>query len=190
MSNSNNDTIKVWVSKYSDKLYTWAFHKTSSKEISEDLVQETFMVAITSFEKFQHKSSPETWLFSILNFKIIDFYKKNKNKPFSLHQINENHANDVVDSLFNVKEAWANWENKSVWNEEKHLLDDVDFNSKLEFCLDDLPQNWRLAISAKYILNKKSEEICQELEMSKTNYWQIIHRAKLLLKICIEKHWI
>lgn len=69
MPNTTNETIKSWVSKYSDKLYTWAFHKTSSKEIAEDLVQETFIVAITSFDKFQHKSSPETWLFSILNFK-------------------------------------------------------------------------------------------------------------------------
>lgn len=190
MPNTTNETIKSWVSKYSDKLYTWAFHKTSSKEIAEDLVQETFIVAITSFDKFQHKSSPETWLFSILNFKIIDYYKKNKNKPFSLNQINEKNANEAVDSLFNVQEAWANWENKSIWNEEKHLLDDDDFNKKLDFCLNDLPENWRLAISAKYILNKKAEEICQELEMSKTNYWQIIHRAKLLLKVCIEKHWI
>lgn len=36
---------------------------------------------------------------------------------------------------------------------------------------------------------KKTEIICQELELSTTNYWQIIHRAKLQLRHCLENKW-
>lgn len=34
--------IKQWVNNYTDELYKWAFYKLSSKELAEDLVQETF----------------------------------------------------------------------------------------------------------------------------------------------------
>ena len=36
---------------------------------------------------------------------------------------------------------------------------------------------------------KDCNEICQELEISPTNYWQILHRAKLQLRKCLELNW-
>ncbi len=56
--------IKCWVEMYSDNMFSWALHKTSSKETSEDLVQETFLAAVQSFDKFKGDSNPKTWLFS------------------------------------------------------------------------------------------------------------------------------
>ncbi|MBL0109677.1 MAG: hypothetical protein IPP42_01940 [Saprospiraceae bacterium] len=34
--------IKSWVEQYADTLYTWVYYKTRNKELSEDLVQDTF----------------------------------------------------------------------------------------------------------------------------------------------------
>ena len=36
---------------------------------------------------------------------------------------------------------------------------------------------------------KNSNEICQEMDITPTNFWQIIHRAKLNLRECIEAKW-
>jgi RNA polymerase sigma-70 factor (ECF subfamily) len=36
---------------------------------------------------------------------------------------------------------------------------------------------------------KKGELICQELGITDTNFWQILHRAKLQLRKCIELNW-
>jgi RNA polymerase sigma-70 factor (ECF subfamily) len=38
-------------------------------------------------------------------------------------------------------------------------------------------------------MDKKTEEICQELGISTTNYWQMMHRAKLQLRECIDENW-
>jgi RNA polymerase sigma-70 factor (ECF subfamily) len=57
-------------------------------------------------------------------------------------------------------------------------------------CLNELPEKWNLALTYKYLTNKKTEEICQELNLATTNYWQIVHRAKLLLKKSVESKWI
>jgi RNA polymerase sigma-70 factor (ECF subfamily) len=51
-----------------------AFFKTSSKEIAEDLVQDTFLAAFHKIDSFEGKSQPKTWLFS-LNNKVIDYYR-------------------------------------------------------------------------------------------------------------------
>lgn len=187
--NIKQTTIKDWVIAHSDTLYTWALSKTSSIEIAEDLVQETFLAATVSYDKFQNKSNPKTWLFSILNNKIIDHYRKKSNAPSSLDQLKEQKANQFTNSLFNENEKWNPSEMNSIWDDEMNLLDDINFNKTMNFCMEDLPEKWRIAISSKYLLERTAEEICQELELTTTNYWQIIHRAKLLLKKCIEKHW-
>lgn len=77
-----------------------------------------------------------------------------------------------------------------VWNEvDGELLDNYDFIGVFRKCIDDLPEKWSSTIQLKYIENKNGKEICNTLEISESNYWQIIHRAKLLLKTCLEKFW-
>lgn len=63
-TSNSTATIKCLVEMYSDNMYSWALHKTSSKETAEDLVQETFLAAVQSFDKFKGDSNPKTWLFS------------------------------------------------------------------------------------------------------------------------------
>jgi RNA polymerase sigma-70 factor (ECF subfamily) len=41
----------------------------------------------------------------------------------------------------------------------------------------------------KFLDEKETENICQELEISTTNMWQMMHRAKLKLRQCLEINW-
>ena len=41
----------------------------------------------------------------------------------------------------------------------------------------------------KTIQNYETEEICNELRISSSNLWVIIHRARLQLKECLEGNW-
>jgi DNA-directed RNA polymerase specialized sigma24 family protein len=38
-------------------------------------------------------------------------------------------------------------------------------------------------------MNKNGDEICQELDITPTNFWQIVHRAKLQLRNCVKENW-
>jgi len=42
----------------------------------------------------------------------------------------------------------------------------------------------------KYMEDLEAEEICKVLNISSSNYWVIIHRAKLQLRKCIEQNWV
>ncbi|MGM5469698.1 sigma-70 family RNA polymerase sigma factor [Flavobacteriaceae bacterium LMO-SS05] len=183
-------TIESWVSEHSDALFSWAFYKTSCKEVAEDLVQDTFLSAFNKLDSFKGNSQPKTWLFSILNNKVIDYYRlsaKTTKKTFSL---SEEKATEISDGLFNETEDWKDYTINPIWNQDEELLDNPDFNKVMQYCMDDLPENWKLAVTSKYLTDKKAGEICQELNITVSNYWQIIHRAKLVLKKCLEMKWI
>ena len=42
----------------------------------------------------------------------------------------------------------------------------------------------------KYLDGLDSEEICKELNITASNFWVLMHRAKLGLRACLEKNWI
>jgi len=179
-----------WVNQFSDGLYSWALYKTSSKETAEDLVQDTFMSAYHKFDGFEGKSQPKTWLFSILNNKIIDFYRKNAKVKKNEFRISEKAGFQLSDDLFDENNIWKDQEIDPIWDDEVHLLDNADFNGVMANCMDNLPEKWKTAITSKYLTDKKANEICQDLGITVSNYWQIVHRAKLLLKECLETNWV
>ena len=165
-------------------MYSWAFHKLANTELAKDFVQDTFLAAAEKLETFKGNSSPKTWLFSILNHKIIDYYRKKINQPIHM----ENQAFSVFfenDGGWNKNQIPKKWQDE----DEGHLLDNDEFNKVLHKCLDALPEQWSICVKLKYLIEKKGEEICQELEITPSNFWQIVHRAKLRLRDCIENNW-
>jgi RNA polymerase sigma-70 factor (ECF subfamily) len=189
--NENPKTIlEHWVNQFSDELYSWAFYKTSSKETAEDLVQETFLSAFNKIDTFQGKSQPKTWLFSILNNKVIDYYRKSAKTTKQTFSLTENSGFELSEGMFNAYGCWKDNEIKAIWDQDEELLDNPEFNDVMQECMDDLPQKWKLAVTSKYLSNKDTTEICQELEITPSNYWQIVHRSKLLLRKCLELKWV
>ena len=181
---SNTANLSLWVEKYTEDLYKWAFHKLSNAELARDFVQDTFLAAAEKSDTFEGKSSPKTWLFSILNHKIIDYYRKKVNQPVSME-------NQSFLNFFDDNESWNKNKKPHQWKNESdsHLLDDEEFRTVLKECLNALPEQWNICVKLKYLMEKKGEEICQELDITPSNFWQIIHRAKLKLRDCIENNW-
>ena len=179
-----NEFLEKLVSQHTEDLFKWAYHKTSNIEIAEDLVQETFLAAAEKIDTFKGDSTAKTWLFSILNHKIIDFYRKKVNQTINID-------NSELSYFFDENGIWYQGKRPLEWNEdEKHLLDDPDFQMILEQCLELLPEKWNTCVKLKYLSEKKGEDICQEIGISTTNFWQIVHRAKLRLRDCIETNWL
>lgn len=181
--------FKNWVEEFGDDLYSWAYYKTSCQLTSEDIVQDTFLSAFKNYKGFKENSTPKTWLFSILNNKIIDHYRKNGRKKKMEYNISEKTGFEITDNLFNQNNNWKSTAIDPMWTEELSLLDNEDFRQELAGCMDQLPHKWKTSITSKYMSDKNSSEICQKLNITKSNYWQIIHRSKLLLKDCLEKNW-
>ena len=61
----------LWVALYADKLYAFAIKKVFAEDLAEDLVQETFLVALQGIKNYRAESTELTWLTAILKNKII-----------------------------------------------------------------------------------------------------------------------
>lgn len=180
-----------WVSMYGDYLYSVAFFKTGNKETAEDLVQETFLSAIKGKDSFKAESSEKTWLTSILKNKIVDFYRK-KDVLKNADQYLADTENSFQYNFFDANDGhWKDSALPQQWQESADQnLNDSEFNRILEYCIRKLPSKLVPVFIAKYIDDADSEEICKEFKISSSNYWVILHRAKVLMRSCLEKNWI
>ena len=65
-----------WVDDHGECLYRFALMRVRNQDVAEDLVQETFLAAVRSYEKFGGRSSERSWLCGILKNKIVDHFRK------------------------------------------------------------------------------------------------------------------
>lgn len=168
------------VEDHSDYLLSFAMSKLSDLELAKDLVQDTFVSAITKLETFENRSNIRTWLTSILNRKIIDHWRKA-----------ETRYTDPISSFFDQDGKMRHWvidkkNSKSVENVVDKISKE-EATMELYNCIEKLPEKWRGVIASKYLEEKVSEDICKEMEITSSNLWVIIHRAKLLLRDCLTK---
>ncbi len=176
-----------WVDLYADSLYRYAILRVNNKNIAEDLVQDTFLSALKNINQFKKKSSVRTWLISILKNKIIDHYRKNFNnvKSTQTTKNNENNSDYLENGMWKGEEAPQNWSKSG-----DHIYEDKEFLSILERCLKLLPLQTREVFSLREIDGFKSDEICKKLNITSSNLWVLLHRARSILRKCIEKRWL
>ncbi len=64
---------------YADRIYSLVFNQVDrNREVAQDIVQETFVAALKSAARFRGHSKIYTWLCSIANKKVSDFYRHQK----------------------------------------------------------------------------------------------------------------
>jgi len=174
----------TWVDRFADELYSFAKWKVSNEETARDLVQDTFFAAYRRIEEFRGESSERTWLFAILKNKILDFYRSKYRKQEHLSLPEEN-------DFFESKGHWkkdalpGNWHSKEV-----DALQQKEFFQVLSACRDKLTAQQQLVFAYKYLEDKDANEICKEMNISSSNYWVLLHRARVQLRSCLEKNWI
>lgn len=57
-------------------------------------------------------------------------------------------------------------------------------------CLSALLQRQADVFTLREMEGISSEKICKELELSSSNLWVLLHRARLRLSACIKSNWM
>lgn len=180
-TNKTIDTGEL-IEEHSDYLLSFALTKLSDREVAKDLVQDTFVSALTKLHTFEERSKLRTWLTSILNRKIIDYWRKA-----------ETRYTDPVSSFFSQDEKKGHWLDTKTGNATlETVLDKISESETIQElmdCLDTLPEKWRGIVGEKYLNEQNTEEICKDFDITPSNLWVIIHRAKLVLRDCLQHKW-
>lgn len=91
------DIEKIY-QEYANMLYKYVFCLTGKEDISEEIVQETFEVAIKNINKFEGKCKISTWLCQIAKYIWYGkTKKKNRLKEVPLDDINELKEDSIIE---------------------------------------------------------------------------------------------
>ena len=177
---------ETWVEDYGDALYRFALARVNDSSAAEDLVQETFLAALGARKNFKGRSTTKTWLIAILKHKIIDHIRK-KSREQDSDKLES--LTDDIDTNFTNRGDWRIRPTKWAKNPTK-LYEQKEFMDVLYRCLGELPGRQSEAFVLREIDGLSTEEICKELDITATNSWVILYRARMLLRQCLESNWI
>jgi RNA polymerase sigma-70 factor (ECF subfamily) len=177
---------ELWVDQYGDYLYRFALSRVSDPSAAQDLVQETFLGALHARQRFQGRSSVKTWLISILKHKIVDHLrKKSREQPSD----NLESFTDSTDNPFDGRGHWKVHPHKWTVNPMK-IHEQKEFLGIFYGCLAKLPARLAKAFMLREVDGLSTEEICKDLNISASNTWVMIYRARMRLRRCLETDWL
>ncbi|KJD31523.1 RNA polymerase sigma-70 factor [Tamlana nanhaiensis] len=173
-----------WIDLYSDYLFNYTIARVNDREMAQDLVQDTFLAGLKSMKNFKGDASERTWLISILKRKIIDYYRKINSKKGKA---------EVKIAYNNDSETEGDWLEERVADPfDKTAEDDLqnaELGNAIYECLSKLPEKQAEVFKMKTIQGIETEVICNELNITASNLWVIIHRARTAMADCLKENW-
>jgi RNA polymerase sigma-70 factor (ECF subfamily) len=153
---------------------------------AEDAVQEALLAALAGEANFAGRSNLRTWLTGILKHKIVDTIRRqNRERPSS--DFEPGGDLDEFDGLFDRRGHWRDAPEE--WQQPEGALGQKQFLAALEACLRALPERTARVFMMREHLGLETPEICKELGISATHCWVMLHRARMSLRLCLEKNW-
>jgi len=180
------DDPESWVDHYGDFLYRFALSRIKDPAVAEDLVQETFLAALRGRENFKGHSAGRTWLVAILKHKIVDYIRKKIREPSS-DKIEV--LTDQTDPDFNEQGEWQLRPSRWAVNPGR-IYEQKEFLDVLYRCLAGVPERLAEAFMMREIDGLSTAEVCKALDITATNSWVMLYRARMSLRRCLEDSWL
>ncbi|HSY29080.1 MAG TPA: sigma-70 family RNA polymerase sigma factor, partial [Burkholderiaceae bacterium] len=130
--------------------------------------------------------SLRTYLTGILKHKIIDVMRASK-RVRQIETAEDQSEDDVIDALF--KADGHTHDMPRQWGDPDVTLEQKDFFRVMEICLEKLPAKTARIFMMREWLELETDEICKELNISTSNAWVLLYRARVKLRECLDLNW-
>ncbi len=168
------------VRTYTARLLAVARRILGSHEEARDVVQETFLAAFQSLDRFREEASLGTWLSRIAVNQSLMKLRSRRRKP-------EQSIEDLLPSFLpdghQVRES-------ALW--EVSLDTEVERNEVLALVrrgIDRLPANYRTVLLLRDIEELSTEEVAGMLGVTTNTIKVRLHRARQALRTLLEPHF-
>ena len=175
-----------WVARHGDFLYRYALSRLRDVESAEEVVQETFLAGLRSVDQYAAKGAERAWLLGILKRKIVDHVRR-RNRTGSM--LRADGADDLSETLFDHKGHWRT-DPRVFGPEPSTSLQRQEFWHTVHACLEALPQRQADVFMLREMEGLGSKDICKELDISPSNLWVLLYRARLRLSQCMKSRWV
>lgn len=167
-------------------LVRFAILQLRNEAMAEDVVQEALVALLEKPDRFAGQSSLRTYVTGILKHKIIDALRTSTRESSINAGADESDA-DVIDSLFRPDGHTVDM--PRAWGDPDATLEQKDFFRVMEVCLERLPARTARIFMMREWLELETDEICKELQISTSNAWVMLYRARVQLRECLDLNW-
>ena len=174
----NNVAFDTLLERYQDKLYRYIFFLVRSREVTEDLFQETFVKAIVNLQQGRYQSDGKfgAWITRIAHNLVIDLFRQERNENLISNDESE------VDLLNNAKFSEGTIESKIV---NRRILKDV------RRLVNELPECQRQVVTMRFFENKSFKDIAEITGVSiNTALGRVRYAVMNMRRIAAEKNMI
>jgi RNA polymerase sigma-70 factor (TIGR02943 family) len=179
-------TIENELAEHRTYLLRFARLQLRNDAWAEDAVSETMLAALAKPQSFGNRSQLKTWLVGILKHKVLDILRQRR-REVQLTDDEGDGSEELEALMFKADGHFVN--QPADWGDPEQELNSRQFLRVLEACTEKLPAAMGRVFLMREWLELESEEICKELQLTPTNLYVQLHRARLRLRECLELNW-
>lgn len=161
---------KQLMENYRGAIYNLLYKMVHNREETEDLVQEAFMKAFNALPTFNEEYAFSTWLYKIAINNCIDHMRKKRLKTYSINKPVQSKDGELGREFPDATTS-----------PDKELLSD-ERSKIIASAIDELPENYKMAIILRHTEEKSYEEIAALLNIPLGTVKARIFRAREMLK--------
>jgi len=173
----DREAMEQIVERYSNRVYSLAFHLTRDPSAAEEIMQDVFLTVISKIHTLSNDAYFSTWLYRVTTNAAYAFIRSLAKGKKMIDYANlkdlENDRSIIYD--------WSGLPENILLSDESKVI--------LREAIDSLPEGMRVVVIMKDIEGLKNEEIARAIDLSVPAVKSRLHRGRLLLRQALSNYF-
>ena len=192
LRNREESAFASLVDRHTPAMLRVARGYVSSRELAEEVVQETWIALLKGIDSFEGRSSLRTWLFTVMiNIAKRKGVRERRDADVAVMAFTGSTVDPARfrDADDRYPRHWRPEQQPSPFPEtpEGSVLGD-ELISLAQRELDKLPERQRLVVTMRDVLGLDSAEVCEHLGITVANQRVLLHRGRAAVRQALEDY--